>query len=78
MTPDNVRTSNEADALGASGHAEDVLKWIKNLDNSSERANKHLEQVGEKSLPRKTPYDPNKPGNETPTPGNIHSVQGRY
>lgn len=43
MSSEDACTSDEADALGASGHIEDARKWPKDLWNASECIREQLE-----------------------------------
>ena len=52
---DDARTSDEADASGASGHVKDGRARPKNLRNASERIRESLEQWEEKRSPRPGP-----------------------
>ena len=75
VSSNDAHTSNEADALGVSGHIEDARTRPKNLWNVSERVSQRSEQGEEENSPDGTPECPYDLGGETAIPGNVHDVQ---
>ena len=72
---EDARTSDEADALGASGHVEDTWKQPKELRNALERLRERSEQGEEENSPRSAPGELDEPNSETAVPGGIQRVQ---
>ena len=73
---EDARTSDEADASGASGHVEDARKRPKKLHNASVHVGERLERRGEENSPGRAPEDPDEPGGETAAPGEHQDHRG--
>ena len=71
---ENVLAGTKMDTLGASGSVENAGNWPMNLQDTSERERKRLEQWKEKDSPRRTPDEPD---GETAVPGGAQKVQER-
>ena len=74
---DDARTSDEADASGASGHVWDARVRQTKPRNASERVRERLERRGEENSPKLVPEAPDEPDGETAVPGDAHRVQER-